>query len=126
MSSLQLLFSEDVASNGLATAALPLKGNIVVPRWDVLMPQCSSEPMTIEAVPSPSCLGKYSQFARTLFRRMSSYPRSCSAHPWHLCHLVLPIHNHVVAHCLFAAQDRSWVLKGPVPKINWAPRVILK
>src|SRR4051812_5508737 len=35
---------------------------------------------------------------------MSSYPRSCSAHPWHLCHFGLPIHNHVVAYRLFAAK----------------------
>src|SRR5436189_3468119 len=35
---------------------------------------------------------------------MSSYPRSCSAHPWHLCHFGLPIHNHVVAHHFFAAK----------------------
>src|SRR4051812_34913177 len=76
MSSLQLLFSEDVDSNGLATAALPIKGNIVVPRWDILMPQCSSEPMIIEAVPPPSHLGKYSHFARALFICSSLYLRA--------------------------------------------------
>src|SRR3954468_15899479 len=101
MSSLQLLFSKDVDSNSLATAALPIKGNIVVPRWDALIPQCSSEPMIIEAVPSPSCLGKYSQFACTIFIRMSLYLRSFSAYAWHLCHFGLPIHNHVVSHLLF-------------------------
>src|SRR5436189_2656079 len=35
---------------------------------------------------------------------MSSYPRSCSAYPWHLYHFGLLIHNHVVAHRLFAAK----------------------
>src|SRR2546430_16576560 len=35
---------------------------------------------------------------------MSSYPWSCSAHPWNLCHFGLPIHNHVFAHRLFAAK----------------------
>src|SRR5436190_8024444 len=104
MSLLQPLFSEDVNSNGLATAALLIKGNIVVPRWDVLMPQCSSEPMIIEAVPPPSHLGKYSHFARALFICSSLYLRSCSAYAWHLCHFGLPIHNHVVAHRLFAAK----------------------
>src|SRR4051812_14125896 len=100
MSSLQLLFSEDVDSNSLATAALPIKGNNVVPRWDVLMPQCSSEPMIIEVVPSPSHPGNYSHFACALF----ICSRSCSAYAWHLCHFGLPIHNHIVAHRLFAAK----------------------
>ena len=68
------------------------------------MPQCSSEPMIIEAVPPPSHLGKYSHFARALFICSSLYLRSCSAYAWHLCHFGLPIHNHVVAHRLFAAK----------------------
>src|SRR5436189_4310480 len=104
MSSLRLLFGKDADSNGLATAAIPTKGNIVVPRWDVLVPQCSSEPMIVETAPPPSCLGKYLHFACALSICTSLYLRSCSAYAWHLCHFGLPIHNHVVAHRLFAAK----------------------
>src|SRR3954467_15361854 len=104
MSSLQLLFNEDVDSNVLATAALPIKGNIVVPRWDVLMPQCSSEPMIIETAPPPSRSGKYFHFARALSICTSLCFWSCSASAWHLCRFGLPIHNHVVAHRLVAAK----------------------
>src|SRR5436190_7973128 len=104
MSSLRPLFGEDVSSNSPATAATPTKGDIVVPRWDVLVPQCSSEPMIVEAAPPPSCLGKYLHFACALFICTSLYLWSCSACAWHLCHFGLPIHNHVVAHRLFVAK----------------------
>src|SRR3954469_16680999 len=107
MSSLQLLFSEDVDSNVLATAALPIKGNIVVPRWDVLIPQCSSEPMIIETAPPPSRSGKYLHFARALSICTSLCFWSCSASAWHLCHFGLPIHNHVNAHRFFCSGGIS-------------------
>src|SRR3954470_21788333 len=95
MSSLRLLFGEDVDSNGLATAAAPTKGDIVVPRWDVLGPRCSSEPMVVETAPAPPWSGKYLHFLRAFSTCMSL---------WHLCHSGLPIHNHVIAHRLFAAK----------------------
>src|SRR3954471_13230965 len=62
MSSLRPFFGEDVDSNGLATTATPTEGDIVVPRWDVLVPRCSSEPMVVETAPAPPWSGKYLHF----------------------------------------------------------------
>src|SRR4051812_17976606 len=95
ISSLQLLFDEDVDSNGLATAALPTKGDTVVPRWDVLVLQCSSEPMNVKTAHPPPCPGKYLRFLRAF--------STCTS-LWRLCHSGLPIHNYVGAHRLFAAK----------------------
>src|SRR3954466_9958952 len=91
MYSLRRLFGEDVSSNGLATAATPTKGDIVVPRWDVLVPRCSSEPMIVETAPPPPCPGKYLHFPRAFSACTSLYLWSRSTCAWHLCHSGLPI-----------------------------------
>src|SRR3954471_14529738 len=111
MSSLRLLFDEDVDSNSLATAALPTKGNIVVPRWDVLVPQCSSEPMIVETAPRPSCLGKYLH----ILLAFSTCTSLCR-----LCHSGLPIHNYVNAHRFFAEEASLDEQKnsGPVDSVG--------
>src|SRR3954466_12150367 len=95
MSSLRPFFDENGASNGPATAATPTKGDIVVPRWDVLVPRCSSVPMIVETTPLPSWPGKYLHILRAF--------STCTS-LWHLCHSGLPIHNYVNAHRLFAAK----------------------
>src|SRR5436190_7986412 len=95
MSSLRPLFGEDVDSNGLATAAAPTEGDIVVPRWDILVPRCSSEPMVVETAPPPPWSGKYLHFIHAF--------STCTS-LWHLCHSGLSIHNYVIAHRLFAAK----------------------
>src|SRR3954465_9563631 len=76
MSSLRPFFGEDVASNGLTTVATPTEGDIVVPRWDVLVPRCSSEPMVVETAPPPPWSGKYLHFIRAF--------STCTS-LWHLC-----------------------------------------
>src|SRR3954468_214560 len=86
MSSLRPFFGEDVSSNGPATAATPTKGDIVVPRWDVLVPRCSSEPMIVETAPPLLCPGKYLRFPRAFSACTSLYLRSRSTCAWHLCH----------------------------------------
>src|SRR5438270_6367163 len=91
MSSLRPLFGEDVDSNGLATAAIPTKGDIVVPRWDVLVPRCSSEPMIVKTAPPPPCLSKYLRFPCDFSPCTSLYLRPHSTCTWHLCHSGLPI-----------------------------------
>ena len=60
--------------------------------------------MIVETAPPPPCLGKYLRFPRAFSACTSLYLRSCCAYAWHLCHFGLPIHNHVVAHRLFAAK----------------------
>src|SRR3954471_858748 len=91
MSSLRPSFGEDVASNSLAAAATPTEGNIVVPRWDVLVPWCPSVPMVVETAPPPLWSGKYLHFILAISACTSLYLRSRCACAWHLCHSGLPI-----------------------------------
>src|SRR3954469_14833526 len=111
MSSLHPFFGEDVASNGLATAATPTEGDIVVPRWDVLVPRCSSEPIVVETAPPPPWSGKYLHFIHAFSTCMSL---------WHICHSGLPIHNYVNAHRLFEAKASLDEQKnsGPVDSVE--------
>src|SRR4051812_42008609 len=104
MSSLRPFFGGDGASNGPATAATPIKGDIVVTRWDVLVPRCSSEPMVVETTPLPPWPGKYLLFIHAFSACTSLYLRLHCACAWHLCHSGLPIHNYVIAHRLFTAK----------------------
>src|SRR4051812_6316612 len=91
MSSLRPFFGEDVASNGLATTATPTEGDVVVPRWDILVPRCSSEPVVVETAPPPPWPGKYLHFLHAFFACTSLYLRSRGARSWHPCHFCLPI-----------------------------------
>src|SRR3954468_10333187 len=98
ISSLRPFFGEDGAFNGPATAATPTKGDIVVPRWDVLVPRCSSEPMVFETAPPPPWPGKYLHFVRAFSACTSLYLRLRCGCAWHFYHSGMPIHNYVIAH----------------------------
>src|SRR2546430_8258632 len=104
MSSLRRLFGEDVSSDGSATAATPIKGDIVVPRWDVLVPRCSSEPMVAETAPPPPSPGKYLCFPRGSSACPSLYLWSRNTCAWRLYHSGLPI---ITIFLLFAFLQRS-------------------
>src|SRR4051812_35726792 len=107
MSSLRPSFGEDVASHGLATAVAPTEGDVVVPRWYVLVPRCSSEPGVVETAPSPPWSGKYLHFLHAFSICMSLYLRSRSACSWHPCHFCLPI---ITVLLLIAFLQRSHLI----------------
>src|SRR3954470_13950467 len=107
MSSLQPFFGEDVASNGLATSAIPTEGDVVLPRWDVLVPRCSSEPVVVETAPPPPWPGKYLHFLRAFSACTSLYLRSCGVCAWRLCYSGLPI---IITLLLIAFLQRRCLL----------------
>src|SRR5436305_1158993 len=120
MSSLWHFFGKDGASNGPATAAAPTKGDIVVPRWEVLVPQGSSEPMIVKTAPPPPWPGKYLHFLRAFSVCASLYLQSYDVCAWCLYHSGLPI---IIILLLIAFLQRrrllmnirildSWILLG--------------
>src|SRR3954470_9697755 len=112
MSSLQPFFGEDVASNGLATSAIPTEGDVVLPRWDILVPRCSSEPGVVETAPPLPWPGKYLHFLRAFSACTSLYLQSRGACSWNPYHFCLPIIT--VLLLIFLLQRRHLLTNGRI------------